>query len=124
MEEVGGGLQGPHPVPVDQEGVDLVGEDELLHVDVPLPEGSTRVTVSTKRTFRSSSPWIRSTGERQRSIWDMGEDSKARRVRSGSSRGLKSGRKVAIPTFQSWTPWMSTPAAQRSEARASPWAVR
>jgi dienelactone hydrolase len=85
---------------------------------------STSATVSMKETLRSSSPWMTSTGERQPSSVAIGEERKASEEASGSSSGLYDGMKVRIPTFQSCTPWMSTPAAKRSLARESPIAVR
>ena len=104
--------------------MNLVGEHELLTSTFRARSASTSVTVSTKRTLRSSSPWMTSTGERQPFTVDIGEELKASRVRSGFSSGLYDAWKVAIPTFQSCTPWKSTPAAKRSEARESPIAVR
>src|SRR5207245_7582781 len=75
-------------------------------------------------TLRSSSPWIKSTGERQVFIEDIGEDSNARRPALGLAAGSYAGTKLRMTMFQSCTPCMSTPAAKRSDARERPIAVK
>ncbi|CAN5335885.1 hypothetical protein BH09GEM1_BH09GEM1_27120 [soil metagenome] len=89
------------PAGMSEEGVDLVGEDELFHVHPCFRSAAARVWVSMKRTLRSSSPWITSTGAFPAFTVERGDDEKASAVAAGSSSGLYSGRKVAIPTFQS-----------------------
>src|SRR6266567_1846763 len=75
-------------------------------------------------TLRSSSPCTSSTGERQSFTCAMGEDSYASLAASACFSGSYVGTQFSISTFQSCTPCRSTPAANRSEARARPIAVK
>src|ERR1035441_4504794 len=88
----------------------------------------TSSTIWPKATLRSSSPCINNTGDFHVETEATGEDSLARfdaglfccgcAVTPGGS-GL-----FATCCDQSCTPWKSTPAANKSEFRASPMAVK
>ncbi len=60
------------------------------------------------------------TGERQVSRDDMGDDGKASLAKASRFRGSKVRAKFATTTFQSWTPWKSTPALKRSGRARQP----
>src|SRR6266404_2848508 len=68
---------------------------------------ATKSTVCVKYTLRSSSPWMKSTGDFQVFTAVTGEESWASLVNSGE---------IFLPSQlsvgQSWTPWMSTPAPE------------
>src|ERR1700761_2784589 len=82
-------------------------------------------TVCANSTLRSSSPWISNTGERHVSNDAIGDEFHANLEAPARSHvNSEDGFHKSTPRLQSCTPCKSTPAANKSEARASASAVR
>ena len=77
VEEIRPQPVGRQPVPMQQEAVNLIGKDMLLHRHAAVPQRFASRTVCENSTLRSSSPWISSTGDRHVFSDASGDDSHA-----------------------------------------------